>query len=149
MTCPTILVDTREQTPLCFSDAVKVERATLATGDYSIAGCTDRVAIERKSLADLVACCGRDRERFLDCCRRLRDFQLGLIVVEATTLDVAAKLYRSRMRPASVIGTMLAIHVDYGVPTLWAGNADDAAKMVERILLRVWRKRVAESEAAA
>lgn len=148
MTDPVILVDTREQLPLRFSDAVKVERATLATGDYSIAGCSVVVAIERKSLSDLVACCGPERERFLDCCRRLRDYPLGLIVVEAGIEDVLARVYRSRMDPSSVLGTTIAIHVDYGVPTIWAGNAQNAANIVERLLLRVWRKRAAEGQAA-
>jgi DNA excision repair protein ERCC-4 len=76
MSIPTILVDTREQAPLRFSTSVSVEVATLDTGDYSVAGCTDQVRIERKSLPDLVACVGPERERFLDCCRRLRAFEL-------------------------------------------------------------------------
>ncbi len=137
---PRIIIDTREQAPLRFSDAVEVEVATLPTGDYSIAGATELVAIERKSLPDLVACCGPERERFLDCCRRLRDYRLRAVVVEAALDDVLAHVYRSRMNPKSVVGTTIAIHVDYGVPTIWAGDAHNAAKMVERMLARVWRK---------
>jgi len=34
---PTIIIDTREQTPLLFAN-LTTERATLATGDYSVKG---------------------------------------------------------------------------------------------------------------
>ena len=60
----TILVDTREQRPWQFPHCFMTESATLATGDYSVKGLTDEVAIERKSLADLLACVGRERDRF-------------------------------------------------------------------------------------
>jgi ERCC4-type nuclease len=123
-----------------------VQVATLPTGDYSLAGFTDRVAIERKSLPDLVACVGPERERFMDCCRRLRDYELRAVVVEASFDDVIAQAYRSRTHPQSVIGTTIAIHVDYGVPTVWAGDARNAANIVERLLTRIWRK---AQEAAA
>ena len=142
---PVILIDTREQRPLRFSSEVAVQIATLGTGDYSVAGASERVAIERKSLPDLVACCGRERERFLDCCRRLRDYELRAVVVEASVDDVLAGAYRSSMRPQSVVGTTVAIMVDYGVPTIWAGDATNAANIVERLLVRVWRKHVEAS----
>lgn len=139
-----ILVDTREQRPLQFSADVAVERVTLHAGDYSVRGLSDRVAIERKSTQDLVQCVGPERERFLDCCRRMRDYEFRLLVVECSVEDVYAQLYRGRTRPESVIGTTLALFVDYGLPTLWAGSARNAANMVERILVRLWRKRGAE-----
>jgi DNA excision repair protein ERCC-4 len=135
-----ILCDTREQTPLRFSPEVKVEVVTLPTGDYSLAGFTDRVAIERKSLPDLVACVGPERERFLDCCRRLRDYELRAVVIEAAVDDVLAHAYRSQMNPQSVIGTTIAIWTDYGVPTVWAGDAKNAAAIVEKLFGRLWRK---------
>ncbi|MCL2012618.1 MAG: hypothetical protein FWG75_07530 [Cystobacterineae bacterium] len=60
-----ILIDTREQCGFTFKHerytGTEVEVGTLDTGDYSLVGLTDRVAVERKSLADLVACLGRER----------------------------------------------------------------------------------------
>jgi hypothetical protein len=41
----------------------------------------------------------------------------------------------------------LAIHVDYGVPTIWAGNRRNAANLTERLLTRLWHKNVAEAAA--
>ncbi len=135
-----ILRDTREQTPWRFSPDVTVQTATLPTGDYSLGGYTDRVAIERKSLPDLVACVGPERERFLDCCRRLRDYTVKAVVVEASVDDVLAHAYRSATAPQSVIGTAVAIWADYGVPTIWAGDARNAANLVERLFFRIWSK---------
>ncbi len=149
MTVPVILRDTREQRPLdrWFSTAVSVQVVTMPTGDYSLAGFSDRVCVERKSLPDLVACVGPERERFMDCARRMRDYPFRLLVVEASVADVFAGSYRSRMNPQSVIGTTLALMSDYNVPTLWAGDPQTAANMIERMFVRIWRK-AQEAQAA-
>lgn len=140
---PRLLIDTREQRPLTFSDRVEVERATLPTGDYSVAGCTDVVALERKSLADLVLCVAQERERFEECLRRLEAYPVRALVIEATPLDVQAHAYRSQVRPQSVLGSVIAWQVDRALPVVWAGNAQLAAWLVERLLVRVWRRRSA------
>ena len=57
------IIDTREQAPLDLSP-LRSEAGTLATGDYSVKGLVNVVAIERKSLTDLLGCIGQDRERF-------------------------------------------------------------------------------------
>ena len=63
-----VIVDSREQAPFPFRgpryEGVTVEMGALSVGDYSLAGLADRVAVERKSLPDLVMCLGRERERF-------------------------------------------------------------------------------------
>jgi ERCC4-type nuclease len=137
---PRILVDSREQTPLVFSDAVIVEHGvTLPTGDYSLVGFTESVAIERKSKADLVACVGPERERFLQQMARLAAYKVRALVVEASWEELAAGAYRSNMNPRSVTGTLLALVVDRGIPVLLAGDASGAAEAVERMLTRVAR----------
>jgi ERCC4-type nuclease len=126
---------------------VATQLATLCTGDYSVVGLSDRVRIERKSLSDFVSCCAQERERFMDECRRLRDFEFRLVIIEAEIANVWAHAYRSAVHPSSVIGTSIAIFTDYAVPVLWAGDASTASAMAERILTRLWRKHVA-TEAA-
>ena len=54
-----IVIDTREQRPLKFS--LPTITKTLCTGDYSIEQFEGIIRVERKSLADLAACCGKDR----------------------------------------------------------------------------------------
>lgn len=135
---PCILVDSREQAPLVFSDAVDVERGvTLPTGDYSLRGFTEQVAIERKSKADLVACVGPERPRFMEQMDRLAAYAVRALVVEASWEELAAGAYVSAMNPKSVTGTLLALVVDRGIPVLLVGGAAEAAEAVERMLLRV------------
>ena len=74
------LVDTREQKPLCL-DPLSTEPASLQTGDYSLAGLRDLVAVERKSLEDLVAWVGRERARFERELHRLRGFRHRLLII--------------------------------------------------------------------
>jgi DNA excision repair protein ERCC-4 len=142
---PRVLIDQREQAPLKFSDAVTTESVLLETGDYSLAGFTAELAIERKSAADFVACCGPERERFMEQMQRLAGYQVRALVVEASWEELAAGAYRSNMNPKSVTGTLLALVVDYGVPVLLVGSAAGASGAVERMLCRVARDGVREA----
>lgn len=133
----TVLVDSREQRPLVFADGVRVERATLTTGDYSAAGVTDLVALERKSLDDLVACCGRDRERFFDQVDRLRAYPVRGLVIEGDLPTLASGAYRSKIHPSSVVGTLVAVCTDWMIPIWFASDPHHAALIVAKILRRV------------
>ncbi|MFZ5427193.1 MAG: ERCC4 domain-containing protein [Thermodesulfobacteriota bacterium] len=120
-----VVVDTREQRPFAFNHAqyaAEVTTGTLRTGDYSLAGLEHCVAVERKSLDDLIGCLtvGRDRfERELD---RARSLECFAVVIEATLDDVARHRYTSRMSPHSALQSILAFQVRYGVPFVWAGS---------------------------
>ena len=83
MVQPVVLIDRREQTPWSFANLAS-ERAALDTGDYSIRGLTHAVAVERKSLDDLLSCVGRERNRFLRELARLRGFRFRCLVVETS-----------------------------------------------------------------
>ena len=65
----TAIIDSREQNPLSLrihpdEAPIRSEKGTLYTGDYSVKGLEDHIAIERKSLPDLMACIGKDWVRF-------------------------------------------------------------------------------------
>ena len=82
-----IIIDTREQRPFDFlsqNGDIEVVKGTLSLGDYSLAGLTDRVAVERKSLADLVMCLGTERERFQRELMRAAALEAFCVVVEAS-----------------------------------------------------------------
>lgn len=139
---PTILRDTRENLPLdrFFSPAVRVEVTTIGTGDYTLAGYSSQLAIERKSLPDLVHCCGHDRERFTDQCRRMADYRVRMLVIEADEAEVVAGAYRSRIDYKSVVGCVRAVQMDYGVAAYWVGDQLGAAKLIEWVALRMVKK---------
>lgn len=129
----TIIVDSREQAPFPFRGAryegVAVEVGTLPTGDYSLAGLTDRVAVERKELPDLVACLGRERERFERELQRAAALDAFAVVVEASWQELASGQYRSRLNPHAACQSVLAFAGRYRVPFLFAGSRAAAEYM--------------------
>jgi len=139
---PVILRDTRENLPLdrFFSPAVRVDVASIGTGDYTLKGYSSQLAVERKSLPDLVHCCGHDRDRFMDQCRRMADYRVRMLVIEADEAEVVAGAYRSNIDFKSVVGAVRAVQMDYGVAAYWVGNQQGAAKLIEWVCMRMVRK---------
>ena len=130
----TILVDSREQRPWHFE--TPTENATLKTGDYSLRGFEERIAIERKSLNDLVGSLSRGRDRFEAELERAASFEQFVIVVEASISDVIGHKYQSQMAPAAITGSIIALWSRYGTPFLFADTPKIAGAMAEKILLR-------------
>jgi DNA excision repair protein ERCC-4 len=138
----TALVDTREQTPLALP-GLRIERATLSTGDYSVRGLENHVAIERKSLPDCVACCGRERKRFDREIQRLLAYPVRCLVVEANWADIEAGDWRGQMTPKQVGASLISWQVR-GLPVCMAGDRMMAGKLVASMLRRAaihrWRE---------
>ena len=125
-----IIVDSREQAPFSFQGerytGLTAETGTLDTGDYSLAGLTDRVAVERKSLPDLVACLSRERERFERDLQRAAALDAFAVVVESSWAELAAGRYRSLRNPHSACQSVLAFTARYRVHFLFAGSRSAA-----------------------
>ncbi len=119
-----VIIDTREQAPYLFTRYdVQVERAGLPTGDYSLPGFEDRVAVERKSIDDLIGCLkGGNRDRFERELHLAAHYDLFAVVVEASLDDVRNGLYRSEMKVHAALQSIIAFQVRYRVPFIWAGN---------------------------
>jgi DNA excision repair protein ERCC-4 len=129
---PRIIVDTREQSPLVFTRLAS-EVAGLTTGDYSFSGGETFMAVERKSVADLVGCCmGVDRARFERELHRLRGFQFKRLLVVGRQEEIEAHQYRSRIDPEAVLNTLAALEVRYEVPVVFADTPADGAWWVEQ-----------------
>jgi ERCC4-type nuclease len=93
-----IIVDTREQRPWTFENYnVTVKRAGLRSGDYSLAGHEDQIALERKSLDDLVQSLSHGRDRFEREVERLSALSFAAVLVEASAEDIARHRYQSMM----------------------------------------------------
>lgn len=131
-----ILIDSREQWPWTFAGDIATERRGLRAGDYSVVGYEGELAIERKSLDDLLATLSWGRERFDREIEKLAKMRRACIIVEAAIDDVLVGLARSRMSAASVLGSIAAIHADHGIPTIWAGSRPTAAAYAIRFLRR-------------
>lgn len=139
------LVDTREQTPLDLSP-LSIESITLPTGDYSVKGLESIVAVERKSLDDLLGCIGRERERFDREVQRLLAYPVRVLVVESTWGEIDLGQWRSKITPEQVIGSLLAWEA-MGLSVHLAGDHRRAGKHVARLLYQVAKKRYRELRA--
>lgn len=128
---PVVVIDTREQTPLCFTRLAS-RQGTLQTGDYSFAGGEEHLAIERKSVADLVGCCmGDSRDRFFRELHRLRGFAFRRLLIVGTREEIETGQYRSAIKPRSVLATLAAIEARFDVPVVFQPDPEAAAWQVE------------------
>jgi len=128
---PCIVVDSREQAPLVFT-RLQSRPGTLTTGDYSLAGAEEIFAIERKSIADLVACCtGDNRDRFFRELHRLRGYRFKRLLIVGSLGEIERGEYRSQVKPAAVIATLAAIEARYDVAVVFAPSPEEAARRIE------------------
>ena len=150
-----IIIDTREQQPWTFAAEVargeaEVSTKCLTVGDYSLAapGMTEMVAVERKSVADLWGCCGKDRRRFRAQLERMAALRWPLVVIEGTIAEIAAHPvrggYRRRLTAASVIGTLTGWSCELRVPWVPAGGVRAAERLAFIHLRHAQRLRARE-----
>ncbi|MEI8122116.1 MAG: ERCC4 domain-containing protein [bacterium] len=104
-----IILDTREPSPHPWSrfwEGVEIETGTLETGDMTVNGFNDLVAVERKTTTDFLGCIGGERERFERELKRSRQIGHFIVIVDGTLANV---MVHSRGIPsASIIGTVAA-----------------------------------------
>jgi len=131
-----VIVDSREQKPFTFGNYsdINLVNGTLQAGDYSIFGLESLVAIERKSLADLVQCLGRDRERFVRELERLRGYESAAVVVESPLGDLVSGSYRSRLDPKAAYESCVAFMARYKLPFYFAQDRRGAERFTVSFL---------------
>ena len=145
---PVIVIDSREQEPFVFENLPSVE-GSLATGDYSVGGLTHLIALERKSLPDLLACCGRERDRFKRELQRMMAYRFRMLVVEADALTLETGEWRSQLQPSHVLGSLSAWTAQFGPPVWLGGNNEACARFVEKYLYQCARCVASEYAAAS
>ena len=135
----TIIVDTREQLPLKFKDALtKVEK--LDYGDYALSPNKYKVHIERKNLSDFVGTFGVGYERF---CREVdrakKDRAYLIILVESTLNDALHFNYLPQTRyckvgPDFIFHNVRDILQKYNnIQFLFCNGRREAAELVKKI----------------
>lgn len=146
---PVVLIDTREQRPLSFQNyknwIASERRATLETGDYTVEGFEHLIALERKSLPDLVGTLMHNRERFFAECERMTHFKWRAILVEASYEDVKSP-YSSEFiqaHPNGVCGSLDAIEAKYQIPIIYTSQhrslaQEKAASWLSKIFTYEW-----------
>lgn len=134
---PVVLVDTLEQNPFTFTNhrnwIEAVERRRLETADYSIRGMEHLVALERKSLNDLLVTLMHHRARFLRQCERMEQFRWRAILVEASYTDLKTPYQQldkqfSAAHPNGVCGTLDAIEARFNIPVIYTSQVRTLAE---------------------
>ena len=138
-----IICDSREQKPFSFKfyPEIIVERTGLKTGDYTLDGYRDRVALERKELNDLIQCLmPPNRARFERELCRAQSMEFFAVLIEASMGDVRDHRYTSKMKPHSVLQSLAAFSVRYRVPFIWCGNRHTAEYTAYSLLQKYARE---------
>jgi DNA excision repair protein ERCC-4 len=134
----TILVDSREQQKYFFT---KSYTTCLSEGDYSIDKYQGLVAIERKSLDDLVQTLIYNKERFHNELERLTTYEAKCVVVESSFQDLLLGKYVSKALSQSVIGLMMSCSYNYNIPFFFLDSFQDSNRFVLKYLLCFARKK--------
>lgn len=136
-----VIADTRERQPYSFDpERVTTVRRALRSGDYSLDGFEERVAVERKTLDDFAQSLIRARERFLAEMRRLESFEAACVVVEGNLRDLLEGKASSHAHPSSLLGATLSVVVDHRIPVFFCSDRQAACRFVEGYLLRFHRR---------
>lgn len=163
ITCPFVVVrDDRErragwdfagmterQNKRDYQLVVPIREERLLTGDYTIAGMEEMVAVERKSLSDLFGSVVSNRldptrrERFKDEHERMAEMVdsggYAAVIIEASFNEIwESPPLDSGTNPSSVLGTWAAWSTRYRVPWLFGGSRRGAEIMAYRWLLSKW-----------
>ena len=134
----TLVQDSREQcgygTQGQFSGPFLV--SGLAVGDYSVLGLKELIAIERKSLPDLLGSLTSGRDRFEAEMRRARHCHKFFLLVECSPKDFLVEDFGklSRATPRSVWGTLMTWMTRYH-PVIFGVNRQISARICEAILV--------------
>ena len=143
---PVIVVDSREQNPWKFANLPSAP-GSLSTADYSVKGLEHLIAVERKSLDDLLACIGIHRDRFKRELQRLRAYRFRALIIEANYNDLERGGWRSKIQPSAVLGSLAAWQCQYSLPIMLAGTHEAGAEFCERFLYQAARCVAAENAA--
>lgn len=171
-----VVIDTREQKPYQFSSipadrrelreldipdlpgivgtiAARTVIGSLKSGDYSIEGYEDQIAVERKSKHDLYSTVSQGRDRFEREISRLNSLHSSIyqpvtpfaaVVVEAELSEIVKDPPKHcKLRPKTILRTVIAWQQRYrNVHWVFAPGREAAEVIVYRILDRWWRDNV-------
>lgn len=142
------VIDRREQPTAALEKRLTYlqpyERETVCAGDYTAKTLLPSgewyylpVALERKmSLTEIAGNLTRERTRFTAEFERAREHGLKLYVIveQATWENAYAGIYRSKMKPKSLIASLLTWGARYDTPILFCERSDTSGKLIRDIL---------------
>jgi len=125
---PVVLVDTREKTPFEFDRFTNwvagTKQCKLDVGDYSVEGMEEILALERKTLSDLITTVMQERTRFFRMCERMSQYRWRALILEASYEDIKSPYDEdyTLAHPNAVSGTLDALEARFGIPIIYASR---------------------------
>ena len=117
---PTVVIDSAEHMGYRFERFTNwfsgSLRKRLKVGDYTILGMEEEVAVERKTVPDLVNSIIQDRKDFIEKCERLSSFKRKCIVIEGSLSVIKTPYADSQAHPNAVLGSLLAAQERWEIP---------------------------------
>lgn len=138
---PTLLVDTREQTPFDFSRFrgwfAGVEKKALPLGDYSVAGLEDVCVVERKDLSDLIHSCTVERSAFIKRLQLMARYPHRLLVLTSTLSQLKSPYAHASVDPNRTTQFLVAVLAGLQVPFVCSDTHELGEELVGSYLYQV------------
>ena len=109
-------------------------RKRLKVGDYTILGMEDEIAVERKTVPDLVNSIIQDRKDFIEKCERLSTFRKKCLVIEGTLGAIKTPYEDSNAHPNAVLGSLVAAQERWEIPVYFLDDFLLAEEFVASML---------------
>jgi hypothetical protein len=143
----TIIVDTREQQPWSFEHYITANKK-LDTGDYSIAGMENIIAVERKKSVNEIAN-NITESRFTDVISRLSSIKYPFMLMEFDIEDILIypigsnlpkKLWdKTRITPQFIMKNVLEWQLYHNIKVIFCGSASNAEKIAKYIFDKIYK----------
>jgi hypothetical protein len=144
----TIIIDTREQIPWEFGFH-NTAKKKLDTGDYTIEGFENILAIERKKSVSEIAT-NLSESRFSDVLDRLSKIKHSYMVFEFSLdevysfpvgSDIPKKLWdKLRISGNYIIKRLIEIQLKYNIQVVFCGDSDNAEKFSVSLMKRIYEQ---------
>lgn len=130
----TIIVDTREQKPLWNKN---VEIKGLKTGDYSIKGHEEHIAIERKSMGDLFGTLGGGHKRFKKELERAKNLDYFAIIIDGSITKCLNKdfegSYHTKMKGYVILKILCTLHIKYKINFFFTNGRIESKRLIKEL----------------
>jgi ERCC4-type nuclease len=103
-------------------------------GDYSLLGFTDKIAVERKQISDLIPYCTSDHAATKIKMQKLSQLEWAGLIIEARESDVARPYIHSAASPESIRQALASFSVKHKVH-VYIGDREHITRwMVDRFI---------------
>lgn len=135
---PTVVIDSAEHMGYTFGRFTNLFSGTvckrLPAGDYTLLGMEKEIAVERKTLPDLVNSIIQERGNFISRCEKLSSFKKKCFVIESTLSSLKTPYEESRAHPNAVLGSIIAAQERWNIPVHFLDNSLLAEEFVASML---------------